>query len=315
MSASQKALRIVSEQKVFIGIIIIGGLLTIRTSYFLSIGNLLSILLAMSIDGLLAIGLSYVVIAGEIDLSIGATLSLSATFAILFQKYGLVPGIISGLVIGTAVGLVNGLVVTRLRAPSIAATVGMMIMLTGLVFVITKKDSIRGVNESFELLTTPELAGIPIMIIIFIVCVIIFHFLLNSTLFGRNIFACGGNPRASEYSGINVRNTKLIAFLICGALCGFAGVMFASRNNVASGLIGKYTPLYVITAVLLGGISLSGGEGSVFKAFQGILFVSFLENVMIILKFPTATKSIVVGCLLIGVLIIDAIKVEKEKYA
>ena len=159
----------ISKQKIFIVIVLISIGLNFTSQYFLTFENFVTIFLAMSIEGTIAIGMTYVIIAGEIDLSVGATMSIASVFAILFQTFGIIPGVLAGIGIGTVVGFLNGVIVTRLKAASISTTIGMMVFLTGVVFVLTGKNSIRGTNEGFALITTPEVASIPIMVIIFLV--------------------------------------------------------------------------------------------------------------------------------------------------
>jgi len=310
-----------NEYKIVIAIVVIVIVVTTRTSYFLSFENIINIFTKVGIEGVIAIGMTFLIILGEIDLSVGETMALSCTMSIILQKYGVIPGVLGGLAAGFVIGLVNGLFVVKLRIASIAATLGMMILVNGIVFVITKSlapaggnYSISGENESFAYIAQAKVFGIPSMIIIFIVLVFIFNVLLKRTIFGRNIYATGGNFVASKYANIKVNKIRMSAFILSGLMSGLAGVLLVSRYNIASGAIGQSIPLFVITAVLLGGVSLSGGEGSVLKAFAGLMLVAVIDNSLMLLRVYSSVKFMIMGLLLIGMLILDGIYINRMKY-
>lgn len=281
---------------------------------FLSFTNIISILMKISIEGIIVIGMAYLIILGEIDLSVGEIMGLSCFFVIFFQQFGIIPGVIAGIACGLVVGIINGILVVKAKLPSIAVTLGMMIFLNGMIFVLTKLDSISGTNPEFSKIAVTSVAGIPAFIFVMILLIILFELILRKTSYGRNIYAVGGNVQASRYANIKVNKIKISAFILTGILSGLAGVFLVSRFNIASGALGATTPLFVITAVLIGGVSLSGGEGNVFKAFQGLLLVGVVENAMIMLKLYSSVKLIVMGLLLILTLIVDSIHTTKEKY-
>jgi ribose transport system permease protein len=312
--ADKRILRILSEQKIFIVIIIIGFILSLRSSYFLSFANIINIFLFISIEGIIVIGMAYLIIVGELDLSVGSTMALSGVLAIVFQKYGVPAGILAGISVGIMVGIINGILVTKLRLTSIATTLGMMVLLNGVVFALTKSQTVKGTNKTFMLIAHSEFFKIPLSVIIFIALIIILELVLKRTLFGRNVFAVGGNITASKFFGIRVDRIRIITFILTGFLAGTAGVILASKLNIASGRIGLNTPILVITAVLLGGISLSGGEGSIFKAFQGILLIGILNNAMVLLRISPFIQDVIRGLLLILILMIDAINIRKSRY-
>lgn len=310
-----------NEYKIIFLILAIAIAMVLKTSYFLSFENIVNIFTKIAIEGVIVIGMAYLIILGEIDLSVGETMALSCTLSIILQKYGVVPGVIGGILVGMLIGFINGWMVVRLKVASIAATLGMMILVNGIVFVITKSlapaggnYSISGNNPNFALIAEARVLGIPTMIILFIVLVIIFNFVLKRTVYGRNIFATGGNLTASKYANIKVDKIRLSAFVITGTLAGFAGVLLVSRYNIASSAIGQSIPLFVITAVLLGGVSLSGGEGSVYKAFWGLMLVAAIDNALMILKVYSSVKFMIMGILLIIMLIIDGIYINRTKY-
>lgn len=311
---NNKVLYFLNEQKILIVIFIIGIILTARTTYFVSFTNIINIFSFISIEGIIVIGMAYLIILKELDLSIGSNMALSGVLAIYLQKYGIAVGIISGLILGTTVGLLNGFLVTKLRLSSIAATLGTMVMLNGFVFALTNSATIKGTNKSFPLIANTTIFKIPVPVILFIFLVIIFEIVLKRTFFGRNVYAVGGNITASKFFGIKVEMVRIVAFTLTGFLAGLAGVLLASKLNIASGRIGLNTAILVITAVLLGGVSLSGGEGSILKAFQGIILIGILNNAMVLLQINSFIQDIIRGLILILILIINAVNINKEKY-
>lgn len=311
---NNRLINFLNDQRIFIVIIFIVIILTIRNTYFVSFTNIINILMFISIEGIIVIGMAYLIILKELDLSIGSTMALSGVLAITFQKYGVLPGILAGVLLGLVVGFINGILVTKLKLSSIAVTLGMMVMLNGFVFALTNSVTIKGTNKNFTLIANTTVFRIPIPVIIFIVFVIIFEILLKRTFYGRNIYAVGGNAIASKFFGIKVDFIKISAFMITGFLSSVAGVLLASKLNIASGRIGLNTALLVITAVLLGGVSLAGGEGSVFKAFQGILLIGILSNAMVILQINLFIQDIIRGLILVVIIIIDSINIRRTKF-
>ena len=305
---------IVIDQKIVLIIIAIGFYLSFRSRYFLTVQNITNIFLAISFEGMIAIGMALLIILGEIDLSVGSIMAFGSVLAIMLQPFGISAGIIAGIIGGTVFGLINGLFVTKLKLPSIAVSLGIMILLKGIVYALTKEHTLTGTNESFTAISQTEIMKIPIPVILFISMVVIFEIILQKTFFGRSIFAVGGNPTASRFFGIKVERVRILCFTITGFLAGVAGVMLAGKLNIASGNIGQYSNVFIITAVLLGGISMDGGEGSIVKAFQGILLLGIMNNAMVIMKISPFVQEIVRGLLLIIIIIIDSTNIQKKRY-
>jgi len=311
---AEKIKNILVEQKILLLILVLGIFLSFRSRYFLTFQNITNIFLAISFEGMIAIGMALLIIIGEIDLSVGSMMAFGAVLSILFQPYSVVAGIVTGIIGGIFFGLLNGFLVTKLRLPSIAATLGTMVFLKGIVFALTKEHTIKGTNENFILISQTEILHIPIPVILFIFLVLLFAFLLQKSFFGRDIYAIGGNAMASKFFGIKVNRARVLCFAITGFLSGLAGVMLAGKLNIASGNIGQYSNVFVITAVLLGGISMEGGEGNIFMAFQGILLLGIMNNAMVIMKISPFVQEIIRGLLLILIIVIDSINIQKKKY-
>jgi ribose transport system permease protein len=302
------------EQKILLVILVLGIYLSLRSRYFLTFQNITNIFLAISFEGMIAIGMAILIIVGEIDLSVGSVMAFGSVLAVLFQPYGIAAGVAAGIAGGAAVGLLNGLLVTRLRLPSIAVTLGTMVLMKGVVFALTKEHTITGTNKSFTIISQTELLHIPVPVYVFIVLALLFAMVLNRSTFGRDVYAVGGNATASKLFGIKVERVKTACFSLIGFLSGLAGVMLAGKLNIASGNIGQYSNVFVITAVLLGGISLEGGEGRILMAVEGVLLLGIMNNAMVIMKISPFVQEIIRGLLLIVIIIIDAISIEKKKY-
>jgi ribose/xylose/arabinose/galactoside ABC-type transport system permease subunit len=303
------------DHKLLIVIALVVVLVPLRTSNFLTAQNILGILSNINDQGIIVIGMALLIIVGEIDLSVGSTMAFGAVLAILFQPYGVLVGVLASLAGGSFVGLVNGLFVTRARISSLGATLGSMIFLNGIVFALTKEHTIIGSNESFSYIAQAQVFGIPISVIGFLLLVVLFEIILQKTILGRSIFAIGGNATASRLFGIRVERIRVLCFVLTGFLSGLAGTIVASKLNVASGTLGTYTPILVITAALLGGTSLLGGEGSIVRAFEGILLIGLLNNAMVLLGISPFIQQMIQGLLLIFIVAVDAASGRKKRYA
>ena len=306
--------QILSDNRIFVFIIVLYLIVGTLNPGYVTSGNMKIIFQNLSIEGMVAIGMALLIILGEIDLSVGAIMSLSCCFAIYLQPYGVAYGVLGGIGIGTLAGFVNGVVVVKSNVNSLPITLGMMGVLNGIVFVITESQSVPGKNQAFIKIADTMIGGVNLVIYIFIALVILFEFILQKGHFGRSIMAVGGNKSAAEYAGLDVNRVRILAFTLMGLLASFAGVMTAARYNIASGHIGSQTALAVITAVLIGGISLSGGEGSIVKAFFGYLFIISLSNAMRLLKFHPDLHSIIIGALLVIILAMDAYSIRKKQF-
>lgn len=311
----EKIKNFLNEQKILLVILVVVIFLYFSSDYFLTFQNIINIFQTISFEGMIVIGMALLIIIGEIDLSVGSIMAFGSALAVLVQPYGIVTAIIAGVVGGTIIGLINGIITTKLKLPSIAVTLGTMVLLTGVVFAMTGEHTITGSNPNFVLISKTTIFKIPLTVFVFVLLLIIFEIILQRSIFGRHIFAIGGNPTASKFFGIKVDSIRISVFVITGFLSGLAGVMLAGKLNIASGNIGGgSTAVFVITAVLLGGISMEGGEGNIFKAFQGILLLGIMNNAMVLLRISPFIQQIIRGLLLILIVVIDAINIQRKKY-
>ena len=312
---SERLRDFVIEHRMLFIVIAIGIVLSLMSRHFSSVENIVSILTNMSVEGSMVIGMALVIFLGEIDLSVGSVMALATTLSVLLQNYGVFIGVFTGLFGGLIAGLMNGVLITKLKLPSIAVTLGTMILLNGVVFALTGEHTIAGSNSNFLLISQTRIFDIPLPIIFFVVLVAVFEVIVQKSLFGRNVFAVGGNATASRLFGIKVERVRISCFALSGALSGVAGVLLVGKINTASGnLGGSGTLILVITAVLLGGISLRGGEGSITRAIEGILLLMILNNGMVLMKISPFVQDVIRGSLLILVLAIEAVNVRRKKY-
>ncbi|HEY9282916.1 MAG TPA: ABC transporter permease [Pyrinomonadaceae bacterium] len=249
---------------------------------FLSVPNLVNVALSIAITGILAVGMTMVILTGGIDLSVGSVVALAgvvaATLAASGSSAGVAAGIAAALAIGLAVGLFNGVVIAHLRVPPFVATLAMLTICRGLAFIISKGRSIGNLPESFNYVGRSRLLGVPLPVVLTALVFAAGWFLLRRTVIGRYIYAVGGNRKATFFAGVNTKRVILITYVLNGLLVGLAGYVLASRLGAGVPNSGIQYELDVIAAVVVGGTSLTGGQGSVVGTFWGAVFIGILNN-------------------------------------
>jgi len=290
---------------------------------FFTFENVIAIILATCVNGMLALGVTFIIITGGIDLSIGTVMTLSAVMSgvfITFWKLPVLFGVIGGIGTGIICGLINGLVVSKMKLPPFIATLGMMMIAKGLALVISGCRPIYYSDApTFNEISMGSLLNklipnfdVPNAILIFIFSVIIAHILLTKTVLGRYDFAIGSNEEAARLSGLNVDKWKTIIYALCGMFVGMGGVMMASRLNSAQPALGQGYELDAIAAVVIGGTSLRGGEGSIIGTVIGALIMSTLTNGLRILSVPQEWQIVVSGIIVIGAVYLDILRRGRE---
>lgn len=313
---SQKFTSFMRKQGIVLGFLVILIIFSLFSSTFLTKNNIILVLRQTSIIGIMACGMTFVIIGGNFDLSVGSLLSFTTVLSIMISNaFGFVPALILSILIGIAAGIVNGFLVGYLKLNSMIATLGMMSVFQGSVYIIS--------GGSFTTLNNPDkspfvylgrgfIGAIPVPVIIYAVCVIIFGLILNRTVFGRQVKAVGGNPKAAEYSGINDRKTILMTFVLSGLTCAIGGMVLGGRVGSAQNNMGLGYELEVITAVIVGGTSLLGGEGSVYKTVLGALIMGFLFNGFIMIGLPYYFQWFAQWFIIAGVVWMDVASKRKE---
>jgi len=295
-------LRALPADRVFVvvsrlaALLLLVAVLSFLSPHFLTWANLINVARQASLQFLMAAGLTLVILAGGIDLSVGAVLGLSACLSASLLTAGHpLSGIAAGLGAGLACGLVNGLLVTYARIPAFIATYGMLWIAHGLGYVFMKGEVIHGLPPAFRTIGAGFVGGIPVPILIAIGVLIALHGLLHTTVLGRSIYAIGGNPTAARLSGMPVERRVIAVYGLCGLLAGFTALIVIARINSADSSVGEDLLLPAIAAVCLGGTSLFGGIGGVAGTAVGALILALIVNGMNLLGVPSFWQNAVMG--------------------
>jgi ribose transport system permease protein len=277
------------------------------TPHFLTISNLLNIAEQATIIAIIAVGMTFVIITGGIDLSVGSVLAFAGVVmaSVLHSGLPLPLALIVGLGAGLLCGLVNGLLITVGRLPPFIATLGMMSVARGAALMFTEGRPISGFSENFRSLATGEVLRIPAPVIIMIGVYVIAHFVLRRTKLGRYTYAIGGNEEAALLSGINVKLYKTMVYGLAGLLSGLAAILLTARLNSAQPIAGMSYELDAIAATVIGGTSLLGGEGTVVGTLIGALIMAVLRNGLNLLGVSSFIQQIVIGTVIIVAVLID----------
>ncbi|MCB8981569.1 MAG: ABC transporter permease [Ardenticatenaceae bacterium] len=303
--ASQKILA-------FAGLIVMFVVFSLASPNFFQFSNIVGILLATAVNGVLALGVSFVIITAGIDLSVGTVMTLSAVMAGVFiTNLGLpIPiGVIGGLLTGGFAGFVNGTVISKMRVPPFVTTLGMLYVAKGLALVISGLKPIYFTEDpGFTKIAMGDIGGIPYAVLIFFGAAIVASIILNKTILGRYTFALGSNEEATRLSGVNTDKWKTAVYTLAGLYSGLAGVLIASRLNSAQPALGAGYELDAIAAVVIGGTSLSGGEGTILGTVIGAFIISVLTNGLRILSVPQEWQIVVTGGILIVAVYADMLR-------
>jgi ribose transport system permease protein len=275
---------------------------------FLSVTNGVNIVRNIAIVGIAAFGEAFVLLIGGIDLSIGSIIGLSGvTAAVLIRDFHLaVPlALVCGVLSGTVVGLINGLIVSRLKIPAIITTLGTYTVVRGLSNLVAGGMSVFGMPPTYKVLGTGYLSVVPIPVVIMIVLLAVLYVLLNHTPFGRYVYAIGSNPRSARISGINSARIRQLVFIISGTTAGIAGIILSSRLDSGQAVPITSFEMDVFTAVVLGGISITGGKGRLMGVLIGVLIIGVLQNGLILKNVLFYSQMVIKGPVLLLALGLD----------
>lgn len=310
------------EVNVFSALILIVILMSILSPYFLDPDNLFNVLRGMSTIGIMAIGQTMVIITGGIDLSVGSLLAVSSMLTarlLTVHDENAFLALICGLSFGLLLGIINGLIITRFKINAFITTLGMLSIGRGLTYLLATgvKGSVASnipmQNESVNFLGNGYLGPVPFSVIILICLVILATVFLKRTVPGRYIYAVGSNERSARLSGVPVNKVRIFVYAISGFFCALAGIMVAGRLSTAATNIGIGSELDVIAAVVIGGASLQGGEGTVTGAIIGATIMAVVRNAFVLLHIPNHFQTITIGIVIILAVGLDQILKRKEK--
>lgn len=299
---------------IFVAVFIVFAL-TLGDDGFLNINNIVNILRQTAMISIMAVAGTFVMAAGQIDLTVGAVAAMTAMFVslILQSTDSILLALIVGILFGCLVGLINGVLVTKLGLPAFLATMGMMQMIRGSAMWITDTAAVPISNMTFcQVFGIGSVAGIPVLILWTILFYIVGIAIFNKTPFGRHVLATGGNEISAQYSGINTVKVKIAAFMMSGAFAAFAGILYAGRLQAGRYSYGDGDEMSVIAAVVLGGTSMSGGTGSVIGALFGSVLMGMINNALILANLSSAQQTIVKGAIIVLAVAISNI-VQKKK--
>ncbi|MBS4207982.1 ABC transporter permease [Bacillus sp. FJAT-50079] len=292
---------------------------SLASSSFLQYNNLIGILLSTAVIGILALGATFVIITGGIDLSVGTVMTLSSVMTGVFVVQAGTPiwiGIIGGVLTGAACGFLCGIAIAKLNIPPFIATLAMMMVAKGLALVISGAAPIYfSDHPAFTKISLGSIIpgiNVPNAILIFFIMAIIGGVILSKTILGRYNFAIGSNEEATKLSGVNVNFWKITIYTLAGAFTGIAGVLMASRLNSAQPALGQGYELEAIAAVVIGGTSLSGGKGTIVGTVIGALIMSVLTNGLRIMSIPQEWQTVVVGLVIILAVYADMLRKKKD---
>ena len=297
---------------ILIAFVLIVIAMTILSPVFLTVTNVLNVIRQSSIYGIMAIGMTFVILTGGIDLSVGSLLAIAGAIAAGSIKSGLGLGlaVLIALAIGLGFGLLNGVFITLGRITPFVVTLGMMSIARGLTLIYTKGYPISGFNPAFRFIGGGDVIGIPFPIIVFILTTVIAWLILSQTRLGRYTYAIGGNEETVKLSGINSDVYKTIVYMISGAASAISALILTSRLNSAEPVAGTGYELDVIAAVVIGGTSLMGGRGSVWGTLIGALLIGVINNGMNLLGISPYFQLVVKGVIIIGAVLLDRLRQE-----
>lgn len=290
-------------------VIIMVILMILSPNAFARPANLINILKQASINGILAAGMMYVIISGGIDLSVGSIVALSGVIAASFAhpgEYPLIVPFVLAVAAGALVGLLNGIGVAYGNIPPFIVTLGTMTIVRGVALIAANGQPVFNVTKEFEKIAGGFVFGIvPNLVVYFVVITLVLAFILTRTIFGRRVYAIGGNETAARVSGINVEGIKVAVYTLCGFLAGIAGILLASRIISGNPTSGQAYELDAIAAVIIGGVSMSGGAGKWYGTVIGALLIAVISNGLDILNVSSHFQLIIKGLIIIVAVLID----------
>lgn len=307
MSEQNKKNNIIRKMGPLLGLLLLAIALTLLSDRFFTVNNLLNVARQISINAIISVGMTLVILTGGIDLSVGSIVALtgSVTAGLLVGGYPILPAIFIGMAVGAFLGLCNGLLITRAGIPPFIATLGTMTVARGLTLVYTDGRPITGMEEAFRFLGGGYIAGIPVPVVIMLLLFAVAYVMLKKTRLGRYIYAIGGNEEAARLSGINTKKIVLSVYVLGGLLAGISGIIMASRLNSAQPTAGVSFELDAIAAVVLGGTSLSGGVGTIGGTLIGAFIIGVLDNGLNLLNVSSFYQQIAKGLVILLAVFLD----------
>ena len=313
----KNTMKYMSELTTVIALIILMAVITIINSNFLTANNLLNLLLQVTSNALIAFGMTFVILTGGIDLSVGSILALSSalTAGLLGSGMPVTLAILISLILGCILGMMNGLLISYGKLAPFIVTLATMTIFRGATLVYTNGNPItKGLSDTFlfQFLGQGYIVGIPFPVIIMFIVFIVLYVLLHKTAFGKSVYAIGGNEKAAYISGVKLNKVKIIIYSISGIMALISGLIITSRLSSAQPTAGASYEMDAIAAVVLGGTSLSGGKGRILGTLIGALIIGVLNNGLNIIGVSAFWQQVVKGVVILIAVLIDRFKVVKQ---
>ncbi|MGN0185943.1 MAG: ABC transporter permease [Aristaeellaceae bacterium] len=291
--------------------------LTIASPFFLKKSNILNIFVSFSVSGTMAAGLTVVMLMGCMDLSQYAVMALVGMVVALSLQAGLNAwlAILLGVVLGTGIGAINAFIVTKMHIVPMIATISTQLMCRAGAYLVNNGQYVRVTDKLFDTIGFGRLFGVNYLVYIVLIVFLIIGYVLKNTTFGRKVYAVGGNPVASELSGINVNRLKFMGFMISGATAGLAATLITAQVAAAMPTAGTGSEMDGIAAVFLGGVAFDGGKGRVGGTLIGVLLLTVLANGMTLLNIPPYYQQFTKGAVLLLSVYMDAVRTNRNKFA
>ncbi len=301
--------KLIKTRELTLLLLIVGIIIAMSqlSPYFLSMANFRAVAIGLAPTAIIVVGMTVLLVSGGFDLSVGAVLALSGTIAGLLMLNGFSIGtaVFLTVLIGGLVGFMNGVIVTKLGVNPLIATLGTLSLARGAGLVLTEGFSVTGLPKAFNYIGSESLGPIPLVVIVMLVIVLIGDLALRHTRFFRQTYYIGENENAARLSGIAVNRVRIFAYILTSCLAAVAGILLASRLMAGTPTAGSGRELQVLAAAVIGGASLSGGEGTVLGAFLGVIFVALINNAMTMLDVSIYWQMVVTGCVLIPAVSLD----------
>lgn len=307
MNKTKGAKALLSEYFIFVIFIALVIVLTCLKPSFILPGNLVNILKQASINGILSFGMMFVIIAGGFDISVGSTVAFAGIVAALLGKgqYPLIVPLVVAMLAGLAVGVINGVGVAVGDLPPFIMTLGTMTAVRGLALLISDGKPITGISADYKAVAADAVFGVPMLAVFLVIVILICSFVLAKTVYGRRVYACGGNLQAARVSGINTTAIRISTFAIAGLLAGLSGFLMTSRVTIGQPTAAESYEMDAITACVVGGVSMSGGVGKPWGVVVGCLLITVITNGLDILGVSSHWQKIVKGLIIVLAVLID----------
>lgn len=309
-SAARRFARFIRRYGIMLALLGLLAISAIASPVFLTMDNLFNVVLQGSINAIVAVGMTFVITMGGIDLSVGSIVALAGmvTADVLKHGWGVPTAVVGGLAVGTACGMFNGLMITRMRLPPFIVTLGTMSAYRGLALIYNEGRPIYGLSRSDVQVIAGYLGPVPIPVIIALVVAIIGGFILNNTQIGAYTIAIGGNEEVARLAGINVDRYKVVIYSWCGLLSGLAAIILTMRLYAAEPIAGFFYELEAIAATVMGGTNLMGGEGTVVGTIVGALLMSVLRNLFNLRNIQAYYQQLAIGIVIILAVVVDRLR-------